>query len=111
MKAGPWFRSDEQNRNPCVGVDILVERLLCVSDHLLPNESQRWVLPAYLGRIERGAIENRELAKIEDVRWFSAHELPKNLKNATSSVHSGAILMVTSTRSPEIDLDRPGSPN
>jgi ADP-ribose pyrophosphatase len=37
-----------------VGVAISIEGLLCVTDHLLPHESQHWVSPAYLGRVTSG---------------------------------------------------------
>jgi hypothetical protein len=31
-------------------VHVRIEMLLCVTDHLLPQENQHWVSPAYLGR-------------------------------------------------------------
>src|SRR4029077_19230205 len=36
------------------GVEIVIERLLCVTDHRLPGENQHWVSPAFLGRIVSG---------------------------------------------------------
>jgi 8-oxo-dGTP diphosphatase len=61
------------------GVEIAVERLLCVTDHRLPGEGQHWVSPAFLGRILRGAASNREPYKTREVRWFPLGELPPNL--------------------------------
>jgi 8-oxo-dGTP diphosphatase len=62
-----------------VGLAIAIERLLCVTDHCLPDEGQHWVAPAYLGRILRGRATNKEPDKTEEVRWFHADALPSNL--------------------------------
>jgi ADP-ribose pyrophosphatase len=61
------------------GVDVAVERLLCVTDHIVEAESDHWVSPAYLGRIVRGEPVNAEPDKTVDVRWFSLVDLPPNL--------------------------------
>ena len=61
------------------GVRIAIERLLCITDHLLPAENQHWVSPSYLARIVEGEAYNREPHKSEDVRWFGLDELPENL--------------------------------
>jgi 8-oxo-dGTP diphosphatase len=62
-----------------VGVEIALERLLCVTDHLLPDENQHWVSPAYLGRDRHGQARNCEPQKAKDVRWFPLDQLPPNL--------------------------------
>ena len=62
-----------------VGVAISIEGLLCVTDHLLPHESQHWVSPAYLGRVTRGRAKNCEPPKTREVRWFPLNQLPPNL--------------------------------
>ena len=62
-----------------VGVTISIEGLLCVTDHLLPQESQHWVSPAYLGRIASGRAKNCEPQKTREVRWFPLNQLPSNL--------------------------------
>lgn len=62
-----------------VGVDIALVRLLCVTDHCLPNENQHWVSPAYLGRILRGEARNCEPHKTREVSWFPLAALPHNL--------------------------------
>ncbi len=46
-----------------VGLDVSVESLLCVTDHLLPQESQHWVSPAYLGRVLKGKPKTASLRK------------------------------------------------
>lgn len=61
------------------GVRIEIERLLCITDHLLPAEDQHWVSPSYLARIVEGEAYNREPNKSEEVRWFALDELPQKL--------------------------------
>jgi 8-oxo-dGTP diphosphatase len=75
-----------------VGVQIVIERLLCVTDHRLPGEGQHWVSPAFLGRIVSGDVRNCEPHKAREVRWFSRAELPPNLTmTARNAVKAYAI--------------------
>src|SRR6267378_2668668 len=60
-----------------VGVDVSIEGLLCVTDHLLPQESQHWVSPAYWCRVARGCAKNCEPRKTREVRWFPLDQLPR----------------------------------
>jgi ADP-ribose pyrophosphatase len=62
-----------------VGVEITIERLLCVTDHVVRNEGQHWVAPAYLCRRFSGNAVNREPEKTERVEWFPLDALPENL--------------------------------
>ena len=62
-----------------VGVHVRIEMLLCVTDHLLPQENQHWVSPAYLGRVLGGEARNCEPQKTREVRWFGLQDLPLNL--------------------------------
>ncbi len=68
-----------------VGLRIEVESLLCITDHLLPQESQHWVSPAYLGRILEGQATNREPDRTEEIRWFETDRLPQNLTITASN--------------------------
>lgn len=61
------------------GVEIAIERLLCVTDHRLPVEDQHWVSPAFLGRIVSGKARNCEPHKTCELRWFPLDQLPANL--------------------------------
>jgi 8-oxo-dGTP diphosphatase len=74
-----------------VGVTVSIEALLCVTDHLLPQESQHWVSPAYLGRVASGRAKNCEPRKTREVRWFPLDQLPPNLtmtaRNAVAAYH------------------------
>jgi 8-oxo-dGTP diphosphatase len=62
-----------------VGIGIAIDSLLCVTDHLLPQENQHWVSPAYLARIVGGEARNCEPEKTREVRWFPLEQLPSNL--------------------------------
>jgi 8-oxo-dGTP diphosphatase len=62
-----------------VGVIVSIESLLCVTDHLRPQENQHWVSPAYLGRVAGGRAKNCEPRKTRAVRWFPLEQLPPNL--------------------------------
>jgi 8-oxo-dGTP diphosphatase len=74
------------------GVRISIQRLLCITDHLLPAENQHWVSPSYLAQILEGEAYNREPHKSEDLRWFGLDELPVNLtmtaRNAIAAYRS-----------------------
>jgi 8-oxo-dGTP diphosphatase len=61
------------------GVEVELVRLLCVTDHVLPDEEQHWVAPAYLGRIVSGEAKNCEPDKAREVRWFELDRIPENL--------------------------------
>ena len=61
-----------------VGLHVSIEALLCVTDHL-PQESQHWVSPAYLGRVPKGEAKNCEPQKTSQVQWFARADLPANL--------------------------------
>ena len=61
------------------GAEVELVRLLCVTDHVLPDEEQHWVAPAYLGRIVSGEARNCEPDKTREVRWFELESVPENL--------------------------------
>ena len=62
-----------------VGVEVKLEKLLCVTDHVLPDEGQHWVAPAYLGSIVSGEARNCEPDKTRAVQWFEMNSVPENL--------------------------------
>jgi 8-oxo-dGTP diphosphatase len=62
------------------GIEIEVDGgLLCVVDHLLPNERQHWVAVAYMARHVGGTAEVREPDRCDDVGWFPLGDLPSPL--------------------------------
>ena len=79
------------------GIDITLERLLCVTDHIVASEADHWVSPAYLGRIVSGTPVNREPEKTRIIRWFELGVLPANLT-------------LTARRAIDAYLGRPSAP-
>jgi len=72
-----------------VGLDVSIEALLCVTDHLLPRENQHWVSPAYLGHVRRGETKNCEPQKTSQVTWFALADLTANLTmNARNAIEA-----------------------
>ena len=61
------------------GLEVTLERLLGVTDHLLPNENDHWVAPVYLARTASGTLRNAEPDKTEAVRFCPLDTLPENL--------------------------------
>lgn len=62
-----------------VGLQIALDELLCVTNHLVPKERQHWVSPAFLGRVSAGEARNCEPEKTSEVHWFPLDRLPPNL--------------------------------
>ncbi len=62
-----------------LGIEAVVEDLLCVTDHILPEEQAHWVSPAYLVRIIAGEATNLEPHAVKEIAWFSMDTLPEKL--------------------------------
>ncbi|WP_127501400.1 NUDIX domain-containing protein [Actinoplanes solisilvae] len=58
------------------GMTIEVERLIGVSDHILPGERQHWVSPSFTARHVGGIPEIREPEKCVEIGWFELDALP-----------------------------------
>jgi 8-oxo-dGTP diphosphatase len=78
------------------GIDVELVGLLCVTDHILPDEQQHWVSPAYLARIVEGDVENREPEKTAELRWCSLDALPQPL--TVTAARAIAALRTATTR-------------
>lgn len=57
--------------------------LLCVADHIAPNEAEHWVAPVYLVRQFDGVPELMEPEKHAAWGWFALDRLPEPLTLAT----------------------------
>src|SRR4051812_5500050 len=68
-----------------VGLDVTVERLICVTDHIVPADAAHWVSPVYLVRVLSGVAENMEPRKTERLGWFPLAELPAPLSISAKS--------------------------
>lgn len=65
------------------GMEIAVDRLLHVVDHLIPAEGQHWVSPTFVGRHAGGEPRIAEPEKCAAIGWFRLDELPAPLSLAT----------------------------
>jgi 8-oxo-dGTP diphosphatase len=61
------------------GIEIAVGDLLDVVDHILPQEGQHWVSPAYLCRIVSGTPAIQEPDKCAEIGWFAPADVPRDL--------------------------------
>jgi len=65
------------------GIQIEVGELLDVVDHILPEEKQHWVSPAFICRIVQGVPAILETGKCSQIGWFSLNEFPLNLSQVS----------------------------
>ncbi len=61
------------------GMEIEIVELLCVSDHILPDEHQHWVSPTFIARHASGVPQIQEPEKCTALGWFVLSELPQPL--------------------------------
>jgi len=60
-------------------IEIRVDELLDVVDHILPEESQHWVSPTYICRLISGEPRIMEPDKCAQIGWFSPDRIPEPL--------------------------------
>ena len=65
------------------GMEIAIVELLCVSDHILPDEGQHWVSPSFIARHTGGTPQIQEPAKCAAIGWFALDALPQPLSAVT----------------------------
>ena len=66
-------------------IDIKIEKLLGIYDHIVKNENQHWVSPSFLCKITNGEPKIMEPTKHTDMKWFSLNELPEKLTITTQN--------------------------
>ena len=59
------------------GVEISVGKLLDVCDHIIPEEHQHWVSPAFVCKITKGKPKILEPHKCDKIGWFTVEEIHK----------------------------------
>ena len=72
-----------------IGSTCRIVRLLCVTNHIVPDDNAHWVAPAYLVEIEEGEPNNLEPESATDLAWFWLTALPEKLTKtaATALAH------------------------
>lgn len=66
-----------------LGVEIYLNRLLCVANQISSTEGVHWVVPVFLASLAQGCAANRDPAAIEAVGWFEPSKLPTPLTVTT----------------------------
>lgn len=61
------------------GFEIQVGELLDVVDHILPDEGQHWVSPAFICTITSGEPRILEPKKCAEIGWFAPDQMPEGL--------------------------------
>ena len=82
-----WFETcHDAIKRECreeLGLEIEVDRLLAVVDHIVKEDRTHWVSMEYLVRVEAGFATNRETKENEDLKWFSLSALPARITEPT----------------------------
>src|SRR3989338_1151503 len=53
------------------GFEIEIIELLCVTNHMIPDEKQHWVAPAFICKIRSGEPKILEPHKCDAIGWFT----------------------------------------
>ncbi|AZS14138.1 NUDIX domain-containing protein [Paenibacillus lutimineralis] len=67
-----------------LGIEIAIDGLLCVTNHILPEENTHYVAPTFLAHIAAGIVENREPHALGDVQWFPINSMPDKITMTTA---------------------------
>lgn len=65
------------------GIELEVNELLDVVDHILPDEGQHWVSPTYLCQVRSGEPRILEPEKCAEIGWFDLDAIPAELTQIT----------------------------
>jgi 8-oxo-dGTP diphosphatase len=65
------------------GIEITVQTLLDVVDHILPDEGQHWVSPTFICKIKKGKPVIKEPGKCSEIGWYSLKNAPTELTQIT----------------------------
>jgi 8-oxo-dGTP diphosphatase len=67
------------------GIEIKLDRLLCVFDHILKLERQHWISITFIAHLIGGVPAVAEPEKCSAIGWFSLTGLPDPLSQITKS--------------------------
>jgi ADP-ribose pyrophosphatase YjhB (NUDIX family) len=65
-------------------VEIGLDQLLCVTNHIIPSEDTHYVAPTFLAHIIAGDVQNKEPHALGDVRWFPINDMPDKITMTTA---------------------------
>jgi ADP-ribose pyrophosphatase len=68
-----------------LGINVRIEDMLCVTNHIVPADNAHWVAPTFLVQIIGGKVKNLEPDAIRQVQFFPLSNLPDNLTITTCS--------------------------
>lgn len=66
-----------------VNLEVKIDRLLGVTNHIIKDKSIHWVAPAFLVKVVGGELHNNELNKHKKMKWFALNNLPDNITLTT----------------------------
>lgn len=66
-----------------IDVDVKIERILGICDHIIEAEKAHWVAIEYLCKIIKGEPKIMESDKASEMGWFSLDNLPDKLTITT----------------------------
>lgn len=66
-----------------IDVDVKIEKLMGVCDHIIEDENAHWVAMEYLCKITSGEPKIMEPDKASEMKWFSLDNLPDKLTITT----------------------------
>lgn len=66
-----------------LAITITLERLLCVTNHILPDEQIHFVAPTFVAHICCGQPRNQEPHALEAIGWYALNDLPEPLTLTT----------------------------
>lgn len=69
-------------------LDIEVEKMIGVCDHIIKEEGVHWVATSFLCKIKSGIPKIMEPDKASDLRWFDLDKLPEKLTITTKKALS-----------------------
>lgn len=57
-----------------LGIEIELQEMLQLYDHIIPEDKQHWVSPTYICKLIEGEPQNLEPGKCEKIGWFTLEE-------------------------------------